>query len=183
MDEYVNLPEDHPESYHSFMWTNLFSHVDIKKENVNIGAVDFGLKTTIFGRLGKNLHRWGVWRPFNKWTDQELSDKKKQTQVWRMDKTMGYGQDNRQSFSYAEYGSDHLNKNHQILVINDNGLGYRHRLAEASWPSMIREVSPDGPDWIFLKMLMKKKPRFDLVEHFYHQVTLCAKSLARNEQR
>ena len=36
MDEYVNLPKDHPESYHSFMWTNLFSHVDIKKENVNI---------------------------------------------------------------------------------------------------------------------------------------------------
>lgn len=36
MDEYVNIPEDHPESYHSFMWTNLFNHVDIKKENVNI---------------------------------------------------------------------------------------------------------------------------------------------------
>jgi glucosamine-6-phosphate deaminase len=36
MDEYVNLPEDHPESYHSFMWKNFFGHVDIKKENVNI---------------------------------------------------------------------------------------------------------------------------------------------------
>jgi glucosamine-6-phosphate deaminase len=36
MDEYVNIPEDHPESYHSFMWTNLFNHIDIKKENVNI---------------------------------------------------------------------------------------------------------------------------------------------------
>jgi len=36
MDEYVNLPEDHPESYHSFMWKYLFSHVDIPKENVNI---------------------------------------------------------------------------------------------------------------------------------------------------
>lgn len=36
MDEYVNIPEDHPESYHSFMWANLFSHVDIKKENANI---------------------------------------------------------------------------------------------------------------------------------------------------
>lgn len=36
MDEYVNIPEDHPESYHSFMWDNLFSHVDIRKENVNI---------------------------------------------------------------------------------------------------------------------------------------------------
>lgn len=36
MDEYVNLPEDHPESYHSFMWNNFFGHVDIQKKNVNI---------------------------------------------------------------------------------------------------------------------------------------------------
>lgn len=59
MDEYVNLPEDHPESYHrfapsrffllfsapttkfpkkkiSFMWTNLFSQIDIPREHVNI---------------------------------------------------------------------------------------------------------------------------------------------------
>ena len=36
MDEYVNLPEEHPESYHSFMWKNFFSHIDIKKENVHI---------------------------------------------------------------------------------------------------------------------------------------------------
>jgi len=36
MDEYVNLPKDHPESYYSFMWNNFFSHIDIAKENVNI---------------------------------------------------------------------------------------------------------------------------------------------------
>lgn len=36
MDEYVNLPEDHPESYHYFMWSNLFDHIDIQKENVHI---------------------------------------------------------------------------------------------------------------------------------------------------
>ena len=36
MDEYVNLPESHPESYHSFMWNNFFNHIDIKKENVHI---------------------------------------------------------------------------------------------------------------------------------------------------
>jgi len=36
MDEYVGIAEDHPESYHSFMWNNFFSHIDIKKENVNI---------------------------------------------------------------------------------------------------------------------------------------------------
>ena len=36
MDEYVAIPKDHPQSYHSFMWNNLFEHVDIPKENVNI---------------------------------------------------------------------------------------------------------------------------------------------------
>lgn len=36
MDEYVGIPEDHPESYHSFMWKNFFSHIDIRPENVNI---------------------------------------------------------------------------------------------------------------------------------------------------
>ncbi len=36
MDEYIGLPEGHPESYHSFMWNNFFSHIDIKKENVHI---------------------------------------------------------------------------------------------------------------------------------------------------
>lgn len=36
MDEYVGLPEDHPESYHSFMWNNFFNHVDVNKQNVNI---------------------------------------------------------------------------------------------------------------------------------------------------
>lgn len=36
MDEYVGLPVDHPESYHSFMWKNFFSHIDIRKENVHI---------------------------------------------------------------------------------------------------------------------------------------------------
>ena len=36
MDEYVGLPEDHPQSYHYFMWHHLFSHVDIPPGNVNI---------------------------------------------------------------------------------------------------------------------------------------------------
>jgi glucosamine-6-phosphate deaminase len=36
MDEYVGLSPDHPQSYHYFMWSNLFNHIDVKKENVNI---------------------------------------------------------------------------------------------------------------------------------------------------
>ena len=36
MDEYVGLPKDHPESYHSFMYNNFFNHVDIQPQNINI---------------------------------------------------------------------------------------------------------------------------------------------------
>ncbi|MEA3496591.1 MAG: glucosamine-6-phosphate deaminase [Bacteroidota bacterium] len=36
MDEYVNIAEDHPESYHYFMNKYLFSKIDIPKENINI---------------------------------------------------------------------------------------------------------------------------------------------------
>lgn len=36
MDEYVGIAEDHPESYHSFMFENFFNHIDIQKENIHI---------------------------------------------------------------------------------------------------------------------------------------------------
>lgn len=36
MDEYVGLPEDHPQSYHSFMADHLFNHIDCPLENINI---------------------------------------------------------------------------------------------------------------------------------------------------
>lgn len=36
MDEYVGLAPEHEQSYHYFMYTNFFNHIDIKKENINI---------------------------------------------------------------------------------------------------------------------------------------------------
>ncbi len=36
MDEYVGLPESHPQSYHSFMASHFFDHIDCPKENINI---------------------------------------------------------------------------------------------------------------------------------------------------
>ncbi len=36
MDEYVGLSPTHEQSYHAFMWTNLFEHIDIRPENVHI---------------------------------------------------------------------------------------------------------------------------------------------------
>ncbi len=36
LDEYIGLPREHPQSYHSFMWENLFRHVNIVAKNVHI---------------------------------------------------------------------------------------------------------------------------------------------------
>lgn len=36
MDEYVGLARSHPESYHYFMYENLFKHIDIDPANVHI---------------------------------------------------------------------------------------------------------------------------------------------------
>ena len=36
LDEYVDLPKEHYESYYSFMHRNLFNHINIKEKNVNL---------------------------------------------------------------------------------------------------------------------------------------------------
>jgi glucosamine-6-phosphate deaminase len=36
MDEYVGIPEGHPESYHNFMNVNFFNHIDIDRKNIHI---------------------------------------------------------------------------------------------------------------------------------------------------
>jgi glucosamine-6-phosphate deaminase len=36
LDEYVGISPQHPQSYHSFMWENLFRHVNIPTKNVHI---------------------------------------------------------------------------------------------------------------------------------------------------
>jgi glucosamine-6-phosphate deaminase len=36
LDEYVGLPKEHAQSYHTFMWENLFQHVNISRKNVHI---------------------------------------------------------------------------------------------------------------------------------------------------
>ena len=36
MDEYCGIPQNHEQSYYTFMWTNFFNQIDILPENVNI---------------------------------------------------------------------------------------------------------------------------------------------------
>lgn len=58
MDEYCGIPKDHAQSYHSFMWDNFFSHIDIPKENVNIlngNASDLEMECERFEEKIKSL--------------------------------------------------------------------------------------------------------------------------------
>lgn len=58
MDEYVGISEDHPESYHSYMWNNFFNHIDIKKENVHIlngNAPDLKVECENYEKLIKEV--------------------------------------------------------------------------------------------------------------------------------
>jgi len=36
LDEYVNLDQNHPESYYSFMHRNLFDHINVKPEHIHL---------------------------------------------------------------------------------------------------------------------------------------------------
>lgn len=36
LDEYIGIPRDHPQTYHSFMWENLFGKINIDRANVHI---------------------------------------------------------------------------------------------------------------------------------------------------
>ena len=73
MDEYVGLPADHPESYHSFMHRELFDLIDEPSENIHIldgnapdpeaecaafekAIVDAGGIDLFFGGIGEDGH-------------------------------------------------------------------------------------------------------------------------------
>ena len=46
LDEYIGLPADHIQSYAYFMWRHLFSHINVRKENVHLPD---GMSTDITG--------------------------------------------------------------------------------------------------------------------------------------
>ncbi|MBT4484595.1 MAG: glucosamine-6-phosphate deaminase [Candidatus Latescibacteria bacterium] len=68
MDEYVGIPENHPQRYHNYMSKNFFEHIDIPTENVNIldgNAQDIELECAAYERKimqygGVNLFVGGI---------------------------------------------------------------------------------------------------------------------------
>jgi glucosamine-6-phosphate deaminase len=86
LDEYVGIPPDHPQSYHSYMRKHFFNHIDIREENIHIPYAENqeinqfcqsyenkiiksgGIDLLILG-LGKNGHI-GFNEPGSQLTDQ-----------------------------------------------------------------------------------------------------------------
>ncbi|MCL4539770.1 MAG: glucosamine-6-phosphate deaminase [Bacteroidetes bacterium] len=49
LDEYVGLPPEHDQSYHFFMWENLFKHINIERSHVHVPQGMYGdLKISSF---------------------------------------------------------------------------------------------------------------------------------------
>ena len=68
LDEYVGLPPSHDQSYHYFMWENLFKHININPSNVHvpmgmaedIDAFCVWYETKIFEHGGIDLQILGI---------------------------------------------------------------------------------------------------------------------------
>ena len=76
MDEYVGLPEEHPESYHSFMWNTFFNHVDINPDNVNIlngNAPDLQKECDESAAQGASTSSWAVSAKTDTWRSTSRS--------------------------------------------------------------------------------------------------------------
>lgn len=59
LDEYVGLPDHHPQSYHAYMFQKLFNHIDLKTENIHIPdgmAPDLAEECKRYDRILDRLH-------------------------------------------------------------------------------------------------------------------------------
>ena len=101
--------------------------------------VEYGLKKSIYNKLGKHLQRYGIWKP------SENNDR-----VWRMVEPLGYGKSTKSTEVYTPTMCVDPNSIPQILIINDNGLGFRHYSASGAWPKAIQDEKE--LEWIILKM-------------------------------
>lgn len=56
LDEYIGIDRSHPQSYYSFMFENLFKHIDIKPENIHLPNNDLSQIDHIATDYNQILH-------------------------------------------------------------------------------------------------------------------------------
>lgn len=59
LDEYLDLPKEHPQSYHTFMEENLFQHVNISSEHIHFPDEDYDAIEENAEAYDARIHRAG----------------------------------------------------------------------------------------------------------------------------
>ena len=114
LDEYVGLPKEHPQSYHHFMWENLFRHVNIslKKTHIPDGMTKDVPKFLRAIRTADRCRRWdrfagaGHWHRWAYWFQRAHSSLASRTRIKTL--TPQTRKDNARFFGSADKVPHHV---------------------------------------------------------------------------
>jgi hypothetical protein len=107
--------------------------------------VNFGVGRPTMCRLPDAFHGFAVFQPVPKNADQGSS------KVWRLADALGFGDDPTERFSVIGDQST-LDREFDVVLIDDAGLGYRVQTANDVWPRVLRDESCVWPEWLVLKL-------------------------------
>ena len=71
--------------------------------------------------------------------------------VWRITGNLGYGDSVERTTRYS-VAPARTTAHASVVVLDDDGLGFRHRTNEPAWPAEIRDRKSAAVDWVVLKM-------------------------------
>lgn len=119
---------------------------DLKTEEETIKySVQFGLDSGCFKELPAHRHSYAFWGL----CPEEAGSKE---MVWRVVDPMGYGSKGNENHSFQPEINEEAGTGHNVIVIDDGGLGFRSSTSKDVWPMAIREENVDATDWVVLKM-------------------------------
>jgi len=112
--------------------------------------VDLGVYTDNLSSWPRSLHSFGVWSPH---PHTRKDNEKKET--WRLSAPLGYGEEIDEPF-HAPPCKPLLGKSADILVLDDGGLTFRHKLPKnkaslTAWPTVLSKPTQESPEWTILK--------------------------------
>ncbi|MFH1529502.1 MAG: RyR domain-containing protein [Pseudomonadota bacterium] len=98
-----------------------------------------------------NLHGYCLWEEKKGPKEKEADGKERETQVWRLDRPLGYGGSHDAPGVFVEMKPE-TRAAADLYVLDDGNLGFRSLSASQMWPQPVRGKGIRSPRWIVLKM-------------------------------
>ncbi|KHE91959.1 MAG: AAA family ATPase [Candidatus Scalindua rubra] len=108
-------------------------------------SVQFGLDSACFKELPAHQNAYALWGL----CPEEAGSSEI---VWRVVDPMGYGGKESEDRSFQPEIKKDAETGHNVVVIDDGGLGFRSNTSKEAWPLAIREENVNALDWVVLKM-------------------------------